>query len=707
MGMVSPIFVIIIKTNIMNQAIRFIIVMLFALIISGCSRNEPETLYPGNPEQLHTNSYIKLPLGSIKPEGWLKDQLTAQAEGLTGYLDEFWPDLINSAWRGKEGEAWERGPYYLDGLIPLAYILNDDRLIKKSEEWIAGIIASSTENGWFGPVKNSDRWPLAVASKVLFSYFDATGDSAALDVLMSYFRYLHDTEPDWPDDAWRGVRAMEHAVTGYQLYRLTGADWLPATIEKIQKNSYDWTNYYEVFPWDSSAVAEKRLPLNWKADGLTAHVVNNAMAIKYPGLWFQQSGDERFRNAVFDGLEKYDHHHGQVGGRFSGDEHLTGKNPSQGTEMCAVVEEMFSLEKLFEVFGDVALAERLELLAYNSLPGTTTPDMWAHQYDQQSNQVLVSVDKRDWTTNRDESNIYGLMPNFACCLANMHQGWPKFVEHMWMATNDKGLAVVAWGPASVTARVAKGEEVTVKTETEYPFDGVIKITISTENPVRFPLHLRTPSWTDAGSLVYKGKTVQTGPGSTIILNEKWIDGDVIEITFPMAVRTEKRFNNSVSVLRGPLYYALRIGKEYESVKLSYDNFGFRGSVDWAIRPVTPWNYGLMLDNHEKPVRGVNIVMNGRGRYPFADIGDMVWSTAENAYVVWDKPAPVVISVRAVKLPGWGMKNNSADVPPVSPVKFSGVGEEVYLVPYGSTRLRISEFPYMDVIAATAIIGQGN
>ena len=115
------------------------------------------------------------------------------------------------------------------------------------------------------------------------------------------------------------------------------------------------------------------------------------MAIKYPGLWYQQSKDERFKKAVFSGIEKYDLNHGQPGGRFSGDEHLSGKSPGQGSELCSIVEYMFSLEELYTIFGNNTLADRLELLAYNSLPGTTTPDLWAHQYDQQANQVAQTV----------------------------------------------------------------------------------------------------------------------------------------------------------------------------------------------------------------------------------------------------------------------------------------------------------------------------
>ena len=391
-------------------------------------------------------------------------------------------------------------------------------------------------------------------------------------------RYIHDTPPDWPDKDWRGVRAMENAVTGYWLFRETHEPWIPETIESIQKNSSDWTSYYEKFPWDSAAVADKKIPLDWKEAGLTAHVVNNAMAIKYPGLWYQQSGDERYKKAVFAGIEKYDRNHGQAGGRFSGDEHLSGKSPDRGTELCSVVEYMFSLEELYAIFGDNRLADRLELLTFNALPGTTTADMWAHQYDQQSNQVLVTGDKRAWTSNGDYSNIYGLMPNFACCLANMHQGWPKFTANLWMATNDNGLTAVSYSPSTVKAKVGKGTTVTIREETEYPFRGNIKLVIETPESVKFPLYLRVPGWADSVIFTFRGKTLAGKPGETVRLYENWHNGDQVSFTLPMKLKFERRFNNSVSVRRGPLYFSLRIDKEYKRVKINYDNFGYMGSV---------------------------------------------------------------------------------------------------------------------------------
>jgi hypothetical protein len=675
----------------------FFLVLIFnAMLFSGCSKQNMNTNYKSNPKPLKQNAYIKLPLCEVQPAGWLKSQLEAQATGLSGNIDGFWPDLVKSSWHGGDGEAWERGPYFLDGLVPLAYILNDERLIDKVKKWIEPILASSSDTGWYGPAKNKDRWPLAVANKVLMQYYEATGDNRAINVLIKYYRYLHDTKPDWPDKEWRGVRAMENAVTGYWLYRQTAEPWILETIESIQKNSSDWTSYYEKFPWDSAASADKKIPLNWGPEGLTAHVVNNAMAIKYPGLWYQQSMEERFKKAVFSGIEKYDLNHGQAGGRFSGDEHLSGKSPDRGTELCSVVEYMFSLEELYSILGDTKIADRLELLTYNSLPGTTTPDMWAHQYDQQSNQVLVSGIKREWSTNGDYSNIYGLMPNFACCLANMHQGWPKFVESMWMATNDNGLALVSYGPSVVKAKVGNGKEVTITEETNYPFNGSVKLIISTEKAVKFPIDLRIPGWADSVTIKYKDKTISVKGGSNYKLTDKWKNGDQIAIDIPMEIRVEKRYNNSISVLRGPLCFSLRIDKEFKSVKINYDNFAYKGSTDWEINPKSAWNFGLLLDT-TNPKRGFKVTENPIGKYPFSDKGDMIWSADSGKYLSSTSEAPVVITTRGIKIPAWVMKNNSADNPPLSPVKPDGDPEIITLVPYGCARLRITEFPVMDII----------
>jgi hypothetical protein len=265
-----------------------------------------------------------------------------------------------------------------------------------------------------------------------------------------------------------------------------------------------------------------------------------------------------------------------------------------------------------------------------------------------------------------------------------------------MATNDNGLALVTYGPSVVKALVGKGREVTITEDTNYPFNGAVLLTISTEKPVKFPIDLRIPGWADSVTVRYKNETHTAKGGTNFKITERWKDGDQITIDIPMHIRSEKRFNNSTSILRGPLYFSLRIEKEFKQVKINYDNFSYKGSVDWEIYPASSWNYGLIIDN-ENPSRGLEIKENPIGKYPFSDKDDMVWSEDSGQYVPYGNDAPLVISARGVKIPAWILKNNSADVPPLSPVITEGDPEIIKLVPYGCARLRITEFPVTDII----------
>ncbi len=106
-----------------------------------------------------------------------------------------------------------------------------------------------------------------------------------------------------------------------------------------------------------------------------------------------------------------DRYFGQIAGRFAAHENFppleTGHHPSHGTELCNSVEYAYSLEKLLEIFGEPAVGDRIEALAYNTWPGQMTADMWCHQYDVQANQVVVSVADRGWD-NSPWANVYGL-----------------------------------------------------------------------------------------------------------------------------------------------------------------------------------------------------------------------------------------------------------------------------------------------------------
>ena len=663
--------------------------------------------YVVNRPPLRQSAFVALPLGAVKPRGWLKDQLVVQARGLTGHLDEFWK-AKKSIWKG-DSAKWERSediysaravPNFLEGLVPLAYLLENQRLINKSNKYIEWILSSGQADGWFGFPRNSNRGPQVFVARMLTEYHEATGDLRVIPLLSNYFADLLKTPfPGWPKELVRrnsnisytnkavrdyyatgsdainvrllvqAVRGMENAVFGHWLYNRTGESHILEALESLQARCYDWTAHYLNFPWKKAVGKKVQASLPFAYAG---HGVNLAMGLKHPALRYLHWHDKRDAQATWSAIKALDRYHGQICGRYAADEHLSGTRPTQGTELCAVVENMYSMEKLIEIFGRVDLADRLEALCYNALPGTCTPDFWAHQYDQQTNQVLCNEAKRDWISNPDTSNLYGLTPHFMCCLFNMHQGWPRFVTRMWMATHDQGLAAVAYGPCEVKAKVANGQEVTITEDTDYPFDGAITFTVKLSGQATFPLHFRIPSWAQNATITVGKKRIFAQAGTFAVLSRRWKSGDKIKVVFPMNVRTETRYNKAVSIQRGPLYFSLKIEEHCKKLKRHSAKFP---AIDWEIKPKTPWNYGLVLDpkNPEEFIAA----------QPAKRVGKIPWQ---------QKNAPVTLEVKGKALPQWKMVNNSAGDPPQSPVESAEPVTDLQLIPYGCTRLRVTEFP---------------
>lgn len=358
------------KTNM--KPIRLILA-LCSLAVAAAASAQPDTRF--NRAPLQPRPYAELPIGAVKPAGWLNEQLVRMRDGMTGHLDSLYPQVMGprNGWLGGDGDVWERGPYWIDGLLPLAYILEDRRLIAKVQPWIEWALASQTADGNFGPVtdrpaepglqrdKARDWWPRMVVLKVLQQYHSATGDPRVLDFMGRYFRYQLAQLPRTPLDNWTKwgrVRGGDNLAVVYWLYNLTGEKFLLELGELIHKQTFDWTGTF--------------LHGDHLSRPYSLHCVDLGQGFKEPVVYWQQSGDSRHIEAVGRAVEKMHHTIGLPTGLWAGDEKLRFGDPTLGSELCTAVEMMFSLEQILQITGGREWGDYLERVAYNALPTQTT-----------------------------------------------------------------------------------------------------------------------------------------------------------------------------------------------------------------------------------------------------------------------------------------------------------------------------------------------
>ena len=368
------------------------------------------------------------------------------------------------------------------------------------------------------------------------------------------------------------------------------------------------------------------------------------------------------------------------------------------------------------ITGDPLWADNCEDVAFNTYPAAVMPDFRALRYLTAPNMVVS--DSTNHSPGIQNEGPFLMMNPFSsrCCQHNHSQGWPYYAEHLWMATPDDGVAAVMYSSSTLRVRVggrggARGGEVSLKEETEYPFDGAVRIGVEGVVPgagaghtagagsgraagaVDFPLYLRIPGWAAGATVRVNGEAqpVNAAGDDYIRIERGWRVGDVVELTLPMkvTVRAWEKNKNSVSVNYGPLTFSLKIAESYHLVDsrqaAMWDSHWQAGAdpAKWPayeIFPASLWNYGLDLDGWPatSPFEVVRRPMPASG-YPFA--ADSV---------------PLLIRAAGKVIPEWMVdKYGLCGVLPQSPVKESTPVQEIELIPMGAARLRISAFPVVE------------
>ena len=639
--------------------------------------------------------YAEIPLGQITPTNWLKQQSDILKNGSTGHLDEFHKKIqIDNGWLGGKGDDWEETPYWLDGALPLAYITKDPVLIQKVNKYVQWTLNTQRPSGFFGPYskyetetgkpvelgsQGADWWPRMVMLKVLQQYYQATNDPRVIPFMQKYFAYQLKNLKENPLEKWTEwakARGGDNLMIVYWLYNITKDPNLIALGDLIYSQSFQWTDMLGKRDW-AIAAAYNQTGEKW----MERHAVNVGMGLKMPAIQYQIKNDPYFLNSLRTGFKDLMTLHGLPHGMFSGDEDIHGNDPVQGTELCATVEAMYSLEQIISISGETHYMDALERMTFNALPAQTTEDFYHRQYFGIANQVEVKKGIYNFSLpfSRKMNNVYGPFAGYTCCTANMHQGWPKYISHLWYATTDGGVAALVYGPNKLETKLPNGVELTIDEQTQYPFEDQIKFIVQPSKPSDFPIEFRVPIWCKEAIIHVNGKEIKREKGGLIVrIKRTWNKNDQVDLFFPNEITTKNWAKNSRSIEKGALIYALKIKEEV--TKQIHPQEG----EYLEIMPKSDWNFGLLKTTITNPIPNTSFQT-----VPFPK--DFKWNSMSS---------PFEITTLGKKIPDWKTQDGVAHQPITTRTgvyegSVNKESETIHLIPFGFTRLRVVAFPVVN------------
>ncbi|KAI6914787.1 hypothetical protein KC318_g461 [Hortaea werneckii] len=649
------------------------------------------------PAPLIEFEYDLLPFSELKPQGWIQEALRREAEGLAGHLYEFYRYVHNSTWLGGEyeySELHEAAPYWYNALVPLAYILEDERLIGQVNGFLDHVLSHQQADGWLGP--ETDPHARGLWARTLLLQGMANHAMAAperedeiVSAMHSYVKLTHRMlsnnftgflpHADDTFDPYRfGVsRAHEYSLSLQWLY------------ENHPRNQSDTIWEVMVLMWEGASIADSDWRTFFTEQNFTIgasgaepkkieHGVTLAEGLRYMAQMYRMNRDKQLvtqtRNAINMTFQY------QVGpsGTVIGDEYLGGRSPQRGSELCMTVETMFSTAYLFRLFGDNDYAEKAERAAYNALPAAIMPDWWSHQYVTQTNQPWSqNLSAQPYYNVVPYGNVFGLEPNFPCCTVNHPAAYPKFFSSAVLSKGSEKLLHAFLVPFSLDTTI-NGSPGKITCNTSYPFGHTLEYEFKAEKS--FTFGVRLPEWM-ADDLVIQTRS------QDIAVREH--TQDVCWCSIPagqskLSVALKKKIQvlpqpiqGTVAVYYGALLYALDIAHTVSETP----------ALNWTDRTPLPADQ-IVPSVHDHTVLPVQNATWDIAIDPtqIHAVQDHIGESSAGA-----NQSSVSLFVAATQIT-WPITNGTAGLPPTPPLEVSGSPFMAKLVPYGSARLHIAEFP---------------
>lgn len=570
-------------------------------------------------------------INDITPEGWVREILVRQKNGLTGHPEAMSYPFDSCCWAGNLemsrnphywGSDWwrfEQSAYYVDGFSRLGYVLGDEELMAKGKANVDYVLdhplppqpgyefdessfrgfgfffgpangarskemeayrkaqvekrriiaAAGRPEGRLGREGDSMGWPFAVFFRTMKTYYEATGDPRVPAALeKNYLTYT-------PEELSEG-RYIINIEGILWTYALTGNPKLLELAEAV----------WALVPSNMEQYLSDR--------PMTGHGVTVCETLKLPMLLYAFTGKEIYKEAALKGDRKMEEKNMLVDGIISSSEGLAGVDPLASHETCDISDYTWTIGYFLMVTGDASFADRLEKAIFNAGFGAVTKDFKAMQYFSCPNQVLCTGSSnhneykkaKTWMAYRSAHEV-------ECCIGNLHRYFPNYASRMWMKDRSGQPVVALYGPSSVVYDLGDGVTVRIREFTDYPFEENIRFRFTfykdgkiTKEPQQMEFTYRVPGWCKASDK----QGFQT-------VSKEWKSGEEFKLTFPMEVEFVKNAVQGESVVRGPLTYTYAIPADWQVDTTVYDYLAGKASknpdfVNWNITPAAKWNYAV-------------------------------------------------------------------------------------------------------------------
>ena len=610
-----------------------------ALLIAAC--NEKGKAPVANAPDIPVAPYAAFSEGlisDITPEGWVKEILLRQKDGLTGHPEAMSYPFDSCCWAGNLemsknphywGSDWwrfEQSAYYVDGFSKLGYILRDDELMAKGKANVDYVLdhplppkpgyvfdessyrgfgfgaaraaqiekrkiiaAAGRPEGRLGREGDSMGWPFAVFFRTMKTYYEATGDPRVPEALEK--NYLTYTPEELSDGRYivniEGILWTYALTKNPKLLELAEAVWalVPSNMEQ----------YLSDRP-------------------MSGHGVTVCETLKLPMLLYAFTGKEIYKEAALKGDQKMEDLNMLIDGIISSSEGLAGVDALASHETCDISDYTWTIGYYLMVTGDATFADRLERAIYNAGFGAVTKDFKAMQYFSCPNQFLCTGSSNHNEYKKAKTWMaYRAAHEVECCIGNLHRYFPNFASRMWMKDKNGQPVAALYGPSSVVYDLGDGVTVKIQEITNYPFEEDIQFKFTfyedgkvSRKPHQMDFTYRVPGWCKAS----EKQGFQT-------VSKTWKSGESFKVSFPMEIEFVKNAIQGESVVLGPLTFTYAISANWEVDTKVYDYLAGKESknpdfVNWNITPSGKWNYAIRNADLDK----VKLIKKNSKGFPF-------------------------------------------------------------------------------------------